>query len=77
MAIIRVEIFKRTQEVRDAIIKGITEVMVANGAKADGTEVIIYEIDPSVWGRGGKTYQRIMDEAGMDPLPPDGIGTSD
>lgn len=57
MAIVRVEIFKRSQEVRDAIIKGITEVMVANGAKVEGTQVIIYEIEPNVWGQGGETYE--------------------
>lgn len=58
MAIVTVEIFKRSQAVRDAIIKGITEVMIANGAKSEGTEVIIYEIEPTHWGKGGETFQR-------------------
>lgn len=56
MAIVTVEIFKRTQEVRDAIIKGITEVLIANGAKSEGTEVIIREIEPTHWARGGETF---------------------
>lgn len=56
MAIVRVEIFKRSQEVREAIIKGITEVLVANGAKSEGTEVIIYEIEPTHWGKGGESF---------------------
>jgi phenylpyruvate tautomerase PptA (4-oxalocrotonate tautomerase family) len=62
MAIVRVEIFKRSQEVRDAIIKGITEVLVANGAQSEGTQVILYEVEPDVWGQGGKSYaQRIRE----------------
>ena len=36
MAIVRVEIFKRSQEVRDRIIQRITDVLVANGAKSEG-----------------------------------------
>lgn len=62
MAIVRVEIFERSQEVREAIIRGITEVMVANGAKAEGTEVILYELGPDVWGKGGKTFSRRIAE---------------
>lgn len=58
MAIVTVEIFKRSQEVRENIIKGITEVLVANGAKSEGTEVIIYEIEPTHWGRGGESFDR-------------------
>jgi|GEM_PF-5651086 phenylpyruvate tautomerase PptA (4-oxalocrotonate tautomerase family) len=63
MAIVRVEIFKRSQEVREAIIKGITEVLVANGAKAEGTEVIIYEIEPTNWGRGGESFAKRFERA--------------
>ena len=63
MAIVTVEIFKRSQEVRDAIIKGITEVLVANGAKSEGTEVIIYEIEPTHWGKGGETFARRIAKA--------------
>ncbi|MEM6427993.1 MAG: tautomerase family protein [Deinococcota bacterium] len=60
MAIVRVEIFKRSQEVREAIIKGITDVLVANGAKAEGTQVILYEIEPTCWGKGGESFDRRM-----------------
>ena len=56
MAIVRVEIFKRSQETRERIIKGITDVLVANGAKAEGTQVILYEIEPEVWGKGGESF---------------------
>ena len=56
MAIVTVEIFHRSQEVRDRIIQGITDVLVANGATVEGTQVLIYEIDPACWGQGGVTY---------------------
>lgn len=59
MAIIRVEIAKRPQEQRDAIIEGITQVLVANGAKREGVQVILYEIDMACWGRGGVTFDKI------------------
>jgi phenylpyruvate tautomerase PptA (4-oxalocrotonate tautomerase family) len=62
MAIIRVEIAKRTQEVREAIIKGITEVMVANGALSEGTQVIIHEVEMTTWGKGGRTFDARMKE---------------
>ena len=67
MAIVRVEIFKRDQKTRDAIIKGITEVLVANGAKAEGTQVILYEIEPTVWGKGGETFAKRMADRGVEP----------
>lgn len=63
MAIVTVEIFERSQEVRDRIIAGITEVMVANGARAEGTQVVIYEIEPTHWGKGGETFRKRMDRA--------------
>jgi 4-oxalocrotonate tautomerase len=56
MAIVRVELGRRSQEQRDAIIKGITEVLVANGAQSEGTQVILYEIDMQCWGKGGTTF---------------------
>lgn len=62
MAIVRVEIAERSQEVREAIIKGITEVMVANGAKSEGTQVIIHEVEMSAWGKGGSTFEKRMKE---------------
>ncbi len=69
MAIVRVEIFKRSQEVRDRIIAGITEVLVANGAKSEGTQVILYEIDPECWGKGGETFATRMERTGIEPPP--------
>ena len=65
MAIVRVELGRRSQEQRDAIIKGITEVMVANGALSEGTQVILYELEMDVWGKGGKTFAQRAAEQGI------------
>lgn len=59
MAIVRVEIAKRPQEQRDAIIAGITEVLVQNGAKREGVQVLLYELEMTCWGRGGVTFDKI------------------
>ncbi|MBB6098101.1 phenylpyruvate tautomerase PptA (4-oxalocrotonate tautomerase family) [Deinobacterium chartae] len=56
MAIVRVELAKRPQEQRDAIIAGITRVLVENGAHTEGVQVILYELEMDVWGQGGLTY---------------------
>jgi phenylpyruvate tautomerase PptA (4-oxalocrotonate tautomerase family) len=56
MAIVTVEIFRRSQEVRERIVQGITDVLVAHGASAEGTQVLIVEIDPECWGQGGSTF---------------------
>lgn len=56
MAIVRVELAKRPQEQRDAIIEGITRVMVENGAQSEGVQVILYELEMDVWGKGGLTF---------------------
>jgi 4-oxalocrotonate tautomerase len=69
MAIVRVEIFKRNQETRERIIKGITDVLVANGAKSEGTQVIIYEIEPEVWGKGGESFSVRMQRDGIEYKP--------
>jgi phenylpyruvate tautomerase PptA (4-oxalocrotonate tautomerase family) len=69
MAIIRVEIAKRSQEVREAIIRGITEVMVANGAHSEGTQVIIHEIEMTTWGKGGRTFDARMKEQANQAAP--------
>jgi 4-oxalocrotonate tautomerase len=69
MAIVRVEIFKRSQEVRERIIQGITDVLVANGAKSEGTQVILYEIEPEVWGKGGEPFSKRMKRDGIE-MPP-------
>jgi 4-oxalocrotonate tautomerase len=65
MAIVRVELGRRSQEQRDAIIKGITDVLVANGAKSEGTEVILYEVDMHCWGKGAKTFAQRAAEQGI------------
>lgn len=65
MAIVRVELGRRKQEQRDAIIKGITEVLVANGAQSEGTQVILYEVAMDCWGKGGKTFARRAAEQGI------------
>ena len=56
MAIVRVELAKRPQQQRDAIIEGITRVLVENGAHTEGVQVILYELEMDVWGQGGVTY---------------------
>lgn len=66
MAIVRVELAPRSQEQRDAIIKGITEVMVANGAQSEGTQVILYELSMDVWGKGGRTFTERAAEQGIE-----------
>lgn len=65
MAIVRVELGRRSQEQRDAIIEGITDVLVANGAQAEGTQVILIEVGMDVWGKGGKTFARRAEEQGI------------
>ena len=65
MAIVRVELGKRNQTQRDAIIKGITEVLVANGAQSEGVQVVLYEVDMQCWGKGGKTFARRAEEQGI------------
>jgi phenylpyruvate tautomerase PptA (4-oxalocrotonate tautomerase family) len=62
MAIVRVELFKRSQEQREAIIKGITEVLVQNGARSEGTQVLLYELEPTTWGKGGRSFAERMKE---------------
>lgn len=69
MAIVRVEIFKRNQETRERIIKGITDVLVANGAKAEGTQVLIYELEPEVWGKGGESFATRLARDGVTYEP--------
>jgi 4-oxalocrotonate tautomerase len=59
MAIVRVEIAKRPQEQRDAIIAGITEVLVQNGARREGVQVLLYELEMTCWGQGGITFDKI------------------
>ncbi|AIZ45130.1 hypothetical protein QR90_08475 [Deinococcus radiopugnans] len=50
------ELAKRPQQQRDAIIEGITRVLVENGAHTEGVQVLLYELEMDVWGQGGVTY---------------------
>lgn len=70
MAIVRVELFPRSQAQREAIIEGITEVLIANGAKAEGTQVLLYEVLPTHWGRGGSSF---AERLGLHEWTPDMI----
>ncbi|WP_299521055.1 tautomerase family protein [uncultured Serinicoccus sp.] len=56
MAIVRVEMSKRSQEDRESIIAGITDVLVAHGSPRENTHVILYEIGYDVWAKGGVPY---------------------
>lgn len=55
MPIVRVEMLPgRTQEQKDAIVKGITEVMVKEAkTTAEGTHVLIYEVSADNWSVAG------------------------
>ncbi|MEM2137304.1 MAG: 2-hydroxymuconate tautomerase family protein [Candidatus Methanomethylicia archaeon] len=44
----------RTQEVKEKIIKGITEAFVNVGVPAEAVTVILHDIDKSNWGMAGK-----------------------
>lgn len=48
----------RTQEVKEKIIKGITEVFVNLGVPAEAVTVILHEIEKSNWGIAGKTASK-------------------
>lgn len=65
VAIVRVELGRRPQEQRDGIIKGITDVLIANGAKPEDVEVLLYEVDMQLWGKGGKTFAQRAAEQGI------------
>lgn len=56
MAIVRVEMSKRSQPDRESIIAGITDVLVAHGSPRENTHVILYEIGYDVWAKGGLPY---------------------
>ena len=58
MAIIRVELGKRDQDTRDAIIAELTDVLVKYGSPRENTHVILYEVPYDVWAKGGLTYTK-------------------
>ncbi len=59
-AVVRVELHKRPQDQRDAIIEGITNVLVRNGIERENIEVLLYERDMTTWGKGGETFAKRM-----------------
>lgn len=58
MAFVRVDIAKRTQEQKEAIIAGITDVMVNNGARLENVQVLLTEHSPKSWGTHGTTFHK-------------------
>ncbi|MEM2452677.1 MAG: 2-hydroxymuconate tautomerase family protein [Candidatus Methanomethylicia archaeon] len=44
----------RTPEVKEKIIKGITEVFVNLGVPAEAVTVILHDVEKSNWGIAGK-----------------------
>ena len=58
MAIIRVELGKRDQETREAIISELTDVLVKYGSPRENTHCILYEVSYDVWAKGGVPYSK-------------------
>jgi len=44
----------RTQEVKEKIVKGITDVFVNLGVPAEAVIVILHDVEKSNWGSAGK-----------------------
>lgn len=72
MATIRVELGKRDQETREAIIKELTDVLVKYGSPLESTQVILYELDMDVWAKGGVPFSKRLKAAGL-PLTAGGV----
>ena len=54
MPIIRVEMFKRTQEQKRNLAKELTEAFVNTcGGKKDSIKILITEVDKNDWASGG------------------------
>lgn len=60
MAFVRVDIAKRTPEQHEAIIAGITDVMVQNGARLENIQVLLVEHSPKMWGTHGTTFHKFL-----------------
>jgi 4-oxalocrotonate tautomerase len=58
MAIIRVDLGKRDQDTREAIIADLTDVMVKYGSPRENTHVILNEVSYDVWAKGGLPYSK-------------------
>ena len=54
MPIIRVEMFKRTQEQKGNLVRGLTEVFVNTcGGNKEAIKILITEVDKNDWASGG------------------------
>ncbi|MBD1147970.1 2-hydroxymuconate tautomerase family protein [Pelagibacterales bacterium SAG-MED31] len=54
MPVIRVEMFKRTQEQKRYLIKELTEAFVKTcGGNKDSIKILITEVDKNDWASGG------------------------
>ena len=54
MPVIRVEMFKRTQEQKKQLVKGLTEAFVNTcGGDKEAIKILITEVEESNWSSGG------------------------
>ena len=54
MPIIRVEMFKRTQEQKKNLVKELTDVFVRTcGGNKESIKILITEVDKNDWASGG------------------------
>ena len=54
MPVIRVEMFKRTQEQKQNLVKELTEAFVKTcGGNKESIKILITEVDKSNWASGG------------------------
>ena len=54
MPVIRVEMFKRTQEQKKNLVKELTEAFVKTcGGKKEAIKILITEVDEKNWASGG------------------------
>ena len=54
MPIIRVEMFKRTQEQKRELVRELTDAFVKTcGGKKDSIKILITEVDENDWALGG------------------------
>mgnify|MGYP001479900771 FL=1 len=54
MPVIRVEMFKRTQDQKRNLVRELTEVFVKTcGGKKEAIKILITEVDKNDWASGG------------------------
>ena len=62
MPVIRIEMFKRTQEQKRNLVSKLTEAFVNTcGGNKDAIKILITEVDKNNWASGGKIIQDIED----------------